>query len=304
MICIDFQGCAHGNFLEFICNIMADVKVQGSPFNQHGASHDKHYQSARIFVAGHYSFLKIPLKSSRVIAVKISPDDLLPLNQISLLRAGDYGYDNNELETNTYYKLNNADYRWVLDNILNSFLTNQVKDSYEAVKDPSWPDVTTFRDFQNLPDHIRKECLEVHQLELFELTADQPNCPRHILREFFQLGFENPLAHGFMTQQNLMVYSDNTDVYNFPFADFYTGNFINHIEQIARWAEIKYTKQNQVADLHREFLKRQPYRNSKIKCDQIVQQLIENKITPPVVDLLEEAYINAMLKKSGYECRY
>lgn len=304
MIAIDFIGGAHGNFLEFICNVMADVKVQGSPFNQHGASHNKHYQSARIFVAGHYSFLKIPLKSNRVILIKILPDDLLPLTQISLLRAGDYGYCNDQLEINTYNKLNNSDYRWVLDNILNSFFINQVKESYDAVKDSSWPDVTTLGDFQNLPDHIRKECLEVHHLNLIELTAEQPNCPRHILREFFQIGFENPMGAGFITQQNLAVYSDTTDVYNFPFADFYTAGFLNHIEQIAQWAKIKYTKQNQVAQLHKEFLERQPYQNSKIKCDQIIRQLIEDKITPPVVDLLEEAYINAMLKKSGYECRY
>lgn len=304
MICIDFQGGAHGNFLEFACNVAAGVKVAGDPFNIHGASHDKKYQSSQVFVANHYSFLNIPLESSRVIAVKISVDDLLLLTQVSLLRAGDYGYDNNQLEINTYNKLNNLHYRWVLDNILNSFFTNQVKDSYNAVKDSTWPDVITYQDFQNLPEHIRNECLNIHHLELFELTAENPDCPRHILREFFQLGFEDPLNQGFITQQHLMVYNNDVEVYDFPFSAFYTNEFLNQLEKIAHWANLKYTKQNQVVELHKEFLKRQPYQKSKIKCDQIVQQLISDKISPPRVTLIEEAYINAMLKKSGYECRY
>ena len=304
MICIDYQAGAHGNFLEFVCNVAANVKVQGTPFNHHGASHSKRYYSSPVFTANHYSFLKIPLTASQVIAIKISPDDLLPLSQVSLLRAGDYGYDNNELEVNTYNKLNNINYRWVLDNILNSFFTNQIKDSYNAVKDSTWPDITTFQDFQNLPKVIRKECLDVHRLELFELTESYPDCPRHILREFFQIGFERPDLHGFITQQDQMRYDNNVDVYFFPFSEFYTDSFFNQIEMIAHWAKFKYTKQTQVAELHREFLSRQPYQNSKIKCDQIVQQLINNEPITLGINLMEEAYINATLRKNGHECRY
>lgn len=305
MIGIDFQGGAHGNFLEFVCNVMADVKTDGDPFNNAGASHTKRYLSPKLFYANHYSFTDAPLISNRVIAIKVGIDDLLPLSQISLLRAGDYGYDNNKLEVNTYNKLNNSDYKWMLKTILDAFFTTQVENSYNAVKDPTWPDVKTVEDFYRLPEHIRKECIEIHNLELLELTEDQPDCPRHILREFFQIGFATPNIQGFMARQELMKYPEQTDVYTFPFDAFYnTTKFLDQIELIASWADIKYTSQQRVLELHTQFLEKQIYKDSKIKCDQIVEQLIENKIEPPNINLIEEAYVNAMLERHGYECRY
>ena len=155
------------------------------------------------------------LDSNNIVAVKIAVDDLLPLSQISLLRAGDYEYYSNELEIDTFNKLNNTDYRWVLDTLINSFFTNQIKTSYDAVKDSTWPDVSTIEDFERLPERIKQECIEVHKLELLELNENNPNCPRRILREFFQIGFMNPTNHCFITQQRNMVYAPGTKIYDF-----------------------------------------------------------------------------------------
>jgi hypothetical protein len=240
-----------------------------------------------------------------VIAVKMQADDLLQLSQISLLRAGDYGYNNDELEVDTYHKFSNKNYQWVLDNILNSFFANQIKNSYDRVKDPAWPDITTLEDFQHLPAHIRQECIEVHNLELLELSFANPNCPRHILREFFQLGFEDPVNSGFMTQQQLMRYDECIDVYDFPFAAFYNKQqFLDQLDQIATWAGIQYTTQQRAEQLHTVFLEKQPYKDSKLKCNHVVQQMINNSGHAPKLTLIEEAYVNAMLRKGGYECRY
>jgi len=303
-ICIDFQGGAHGNFLEFACNIVAGVKTNGTPFNKLGASHNKNYLTDKIFYAGHYSFLPKKLISNKVIAIKISIDDLLPLNQISLLRAGDYGYDNDKLEVNTYNKLNNIHYRWVLDTIIDSFFTNQVKDSYNAVKDPSWPDIATFDEFKNLPEHIKTECTNIHNLKLFELNETYPDCPREILREFFEHGFLNPAAHGFIVGQAKMVYPDTVDVYEFPFRAFYnTTLFLEQLKQIVRWSNIVYNLWDDIIDLHQAFLELQPYANSKNKCDAIVNDIINGGILP-TVNLIEESYINAPLTKKNYERRY
>ena len=305
MIHIDFQGGAHGNFLEFLCNVMAGVETIGDPFNAAGASHNKKYLTPRVFYAGHYSFNNFPLVYNRVIAVKIDVDDLLPLSQISLLRAGDYGYNNNELEVDTYNKLNNKNYRWVLDIILNSFFAGQIKNSYDAVKDPVWPNVDNLKDFQNLPEHIRQECIEVHKLELLELNSASADCPRHILREFFQIGFEDPVNSGFITQQKLMKYNECIDVYEFPFAAFYDKQkFLDQLNQVATWAGIQYTKQQRVEQLHTVFLEKQPYKDSKLECDHIVQQMINDPGYTPKLTLIEEAYVNAMLRKGGYERRY
>ena len=303
-ICIDFQGGAHGNFLEFVCNIVAGVKASSTPFNKLGASHNKNYRTNKIFYAGHYSFAPQKLISNKVVAIKLVTDDLLPLSQISLLRAGDYGYDNDELEVNTYHKLNNIHYRWVLDTIVDSFFTNQVRDSYNAVKDSSWPDITTIDEFKNLPENIKTECIDVHNLKLFELNEIYPDCPREVLREFFEHGFLTPASHGFMVEQSKMVYPDAVDVYEFPFHAFYnTTLFVDQLKQIACWTNIVYNSWDEVADLHRGFLELQPYANSKNKCDAIVNDIINGKPTPEV-NLIEESYINAQLTKKNYERRY
>lgn len=305
MIHIDFQGGAHGNFLEFVCNVASNVKTIGVPFNQLSASHKKVYLSPKIFYADHYSFTPVPLEYNRVIAVTVDSDDLLPLSQVSLLRSANLGYDSNKLEINTYNKLNNMQYRWVLANILETFFSNQVAESYNAVKDPSWPSVVTMNDFQNLPEHIRNECINIHKLELLELSKQQPDCPRYILREFFQHGFDDPSKHGFITRQKLMVYGPQVDVYNFPFSVFYdTEKFLGHIDSIFRWAGIEYFKQPEVAELHRLFLEKQPYANSKIKCDTIIQQMVNDPSFLPEISLIEEAYVNSTLRKSGHESRY
>jgi hypothetical protein len=57
MIHIDFQGGAHGNYLEFVCNKIAGVIEPGIlPFNVSGAAHKKSYQAEQVFFAGHYSY--------------------------------------------------------------------------------------------------------------------------------------------------------------------------------------------------------------------------------------------------------
>ena len=307
MIAIDFQGGSHGNFLEFVCNVASNVDAVGHPFNTRGASHRKHYLSPKVFYSDHYSFVPVPLVHDWVVAVKIKVDDLLPLSQVSLLRAGDYGYDNDLLENNTYNKLNIVDYKSFLDTLINGFFANQIENSYNQVKDPEWPQIRSLADFQNLPEHIRRECADVHNLELLELTKDNPDCPRHILREFFQIGFTDPINHGFIKrQQQLMKYPDNTRIYEFPFDAFYdTQKFLNQIELTMDWAKIKYVNQDRVLELHKAFLEKQPYKDSKIKCDLVAKQLMcDSSLAPPKLNLIEEAYVNSMLEKHGYECRY
>lgn len=301
MIHIDFQGGAHGNYLEFVCNKIAGVvEPEARPFNILGSSHEKPYHSPQIFFASHYSYIqdnRYPKIFNRFISIQVKTDDLLPLTQVSLLRAGDRGYDNNQLEIDTFNKLNNKDYKWVLDTLIDSFFTNRISDSYNAVKDPSWPDVHCLDDFYQLPDHIREECIHQHGLKLLELSEKNPNCPRSVLREFFQIGFQNPLDHGFMSQQQKVRYSPNDAVYIFPFGSFYdTKEFLHEIKQVAEWAGMIYDCEDQLALIHREFLTRQPYKDSKHKCDDIVKKIIGNEPLGALkVTMIEEAYINAAL---------
>ena len=303
MIQIDFQGGAHGNYLEFICNTMCGL-TEGLPFNSAGASHSKKYTARKLFYSNHYSYLELPI-DKKVVSIQITEDDLLPLTQVSLLRAGDYGYDNNYLEVDTYNKLNIPDYRWVLDILIDGFFKGQVQQSYNNVKDSSWPNIQSIEEYNTLSTHIRQECEQVHKLELRELSAAHPNCPRSVLKEFFQIGFEHPKQQGFMHRQiTLLNYGDRA-VHVFPFGCFYnTDAFVEQLKLLAEWAGIQYNQHNKIIDIHQEFLKRQPYAHSKTRCDAIVQNIIHKQPTEDARDLLEEAYINAQLKKYKHECRY
>jgi hypothetical protein len=299
MIHIDYQGGAHGNYLEFVCNMVAGVVDSSTlPFNLLGAAHEKSYRSEQIFYAQHYSYdpERYPKRFNNIISIQVDTDDLLPLTQISLLRAGDYGHDNDNLEVNTFNKLNNIDYRWVLDQLVDGFFSDQIRRSYDAVKDPSWPDVNSLDDFDQLPGHIRTECIQEHGLVLLELTEAKPDCPRSVLREFFRIGFENPSQQGFLERQTKIMYEVDEDVYVFPFRCFYNKiEFLEEIKKVATWAGIVYNCENEISRLHDEFLTRQPYQHSKQKCDQIVQSIRNNQPFDSTPTMLEEAYINATL---------
>lgn len=303
MIYIDFIGGSHGNFLEVICNLAAGIETEELPFNNNGASHNKTYLGKKLFESNHYTAFQQPLPGNRLVAIRITENDLLPLSQISFLRAGDFGYDNNYLEKDTYNKLSNTAYTWVLNNLIQSFFENQIKRSYDAIKDPSWPDIATIDQFEQLPNWIKLECKNLHNLELLELSSQRPDCPRHVLREFFQIGFENPSIHGFMQLQSKMIYPETFDVYWFDYAKFYSNEFLDEIKKLADWAQLVYTTQHKVKALHDRFLAKQPYKDSKHKCDNIVKEIIQGQKAPQV-NLLEESYINAELKRRGYECRY
>jgi hypothetical protein len=301
MIAIDFQGGMHGNYLEFVCNrFLAGVSSNYVPFNDNGASHRKGYESDPVFHCGHF-FQNggVPSTTRKIISVRMTTQDLLPILAVSLLRAGDYGYDNQSLEINTFNKLNNKNYRWVLDNLLSSFFDNQIKQSYDAVKDPSWPEVRSPADFKKLPDRIKQECLNQHNLELFELTQHRPDCPRQILREFFKIGFKYPQQSGFYVQQQKMRYSETQKVYEFPFSSFYsTDLFIENLRQVTRFFGYSDLDVDGLEDLHRQFLDRQPYRDYKQKTDDIFYRIVDQITTDLTqLDLLQEAYLEARLEQ-------
>lgn len=311
MIYIDFSGGAHGNYLEWVCNkFLAKIKTEGTPFNALGASHGKKYLEPRVFHNGHYSIDweihkmfaesrdthpgKIP-NNSKVISIQITYDDLLPLQSISLLRAGDWNVDPDKLEVNTYGKLHTAHYRWFLDTIIDGFFKGQLTKSYNAVKDPSWPDIATIADFKNLPDWIQQECIDMHNLTLLELNEDNPDCPRNVLREFFKIGFKNPALSGFITEQQKMVYDPSNDVKIFRYSCFYDiDQFVQEFETVASWLGYDFKPTAEFIDLHNQFLSRQPYKHSKIYCDEILERIKKKEqFDFPTLDLLQESYLTA-----------
>lgn len=305
MIYIDFQGGAHGNYLEFVCNkFLAGVFCKESPFNKLGASHVKGYIGKKKFQQDHY-FEKIGFEffDSKIISIQINYDDLLPLSSISLLRAGDYDIDNDKLEINTYHKLGNKHYKWVLDNLIDNFFCTQIQDSYNAVKDDSWPNVSSINQFNNLPEWIQNECKHVHNLKFLHLDDQNPNCPRYVLREFFKTGFRYPDRAGFITQQKKMIYNSSNDVCVFPFRSFYNlQEFSDQICFIGKWCGLSLQNLSDLEKLHKQFLARQPYKDSKKFCDQLIKKIHQKELfVLPKLNLLQESYISGELEKY-YDC--
>jgi hypothetical protein len=306
-IFIDFLGGAHGNYLEFICNkffnVMPAKLVDFLPFNASGASHNKpeSYNTNKVFLGLHSirkntvnadKYVEFNKSTSGVIVyIDIAPSDLLALSQISLLRSGDEDIDNNCLEINTYNKLNNINYRSVLDNIISSFFTDQIKNSYNAVKDPLWPVVNNINDYRTLPTHIQDECNNIHNLRLLELSAENADCPRDVLLEFFTAGFKNPSSHGFMVDQKKIkaqIQYKTHRVFNFNFSAIYdTALFKRELERLSMFLNIPLYITSEFYLLHAAFLEKQPYKDSKAKCDKLTSN------TSNAFTLMEESYINS-----------
>jgi hypothetical protein len=304
MIYIDFQAGSHGNYLEFACNRhLANIPTSRLPFGDDGAAHVKPYLIDPVFKAWHYSNHlgnRTELTNSKIISIHITPDDLLQLIAICFLRAGStYNFDCDHLEKNTYHKLNTPMTEQMLDHIIKYFFKNQVRDSYNAVKDSTWPEVTTLQEFNYLPPWIHNECIAQHNLNLMELSESSPDCPRHILRDYFTEGFHHPANSVFIKeQQELFVYDKSNEVHKFPYSSFYnTEKFITEFKKLEKFTGYEIVDYDQLLILHREFLKRQPYKDSKINCDKLFESIVQkNKFPMPSLGLLEESYLGAQLE--------
>jgi hypothetical protein len=125
IIPIDFVAGAHGNFLEIVLNrFFGAVSDCGDPFTLLGTSHLKSqdYLNQRVFVSNHWFQTPHSLDQySRAISIQFDQDDLLLLSSVSLLRAGDMGIDNDQLEINTFQKLDNMHYRPLLAEIMHAY---------------------------------------------------------------------------------------------------------------------------------------------------------------------------------------
>jgi hypothetical protein len=258
-VSIDFVAGSHGHFLEFACNkFIANLHMDFSPFNHLGASHvqNQDYRNQMEFIAKHYSELKLPL-TKKIVRISFKHEDLLLLSSISLLRAGDYEIKNEELHINTFDKLNNQHY---------SYLINQINQSYPEIN----------------------------------LSKTSPDCPKHILREYFKFGFKDPDYHGFMKKLNELVYSNDHDVFDFRFEYFYNKKkFIKNLTRLANWFGSKITlNYPDIEDLHDNFLQRQIYRNDLLICNKVVDAVNKGlTINIPTLTLFQESYINGRLEK-------
>ena len=267
-ILIDFEGGTHGNFLEFLLNKLfhQNQDIQ-NPQTSLGTSHNKSYNPMDMkFVAWHYArkkpFNDLPeykeyfQKYNDIIVITVNEDDLLMLNEISLLRAGDRNLVADQLEINTYNKLNDRIYLEMLGNLITSY---------------------------NL-----------------DITAENPDVPRHILREFFKFGYKTPRVHWFTTsQQYAFDCLVGKNIVEFPFSAFYNfDKLCEQLQVVSDYFDLNLEINRKILlEAHNKFLDKIPNLNIKVKADTIINAVV-NKENIPIsnLSLFQESYINGKLE--------
>lgn len=308
-ILIDFAPGAYGHFVEYACNtIIAGIATAQLPFSSSGNSHNIIYTESPKFLSAHYSFeeFKEPVNftNAKVVQIKHGIDDLLTLLAGMYERTG-FDLNINELHINTFNKLSvGPSSRQLLLQHLQTYYFDNSKliQSYESIKDPTWPAVSNVKQYNKLPTHIQDELKNIHGFKLFEFTASSPNCPRHILRDYYRRRFEFP--EEYLKLETKFQYEPSTNVYTIPFADVLKKDqFETHLRNISRWAnstvEFNYTEFSKLYD---KFIQKQPYCNLREHCDDLINRLKHQEIFEfEQLHLLEESRILAELGIDNYE---
>ena len=162
----------------------------------------------------------------------------------------------------------------------------------------------TFNKLNNTPHYLLLDAIiRFSGYNGYIITAEKPDCPRHVLRSYFQMHL---FSSWWIEQRQFNNYSADKDVYWIPYQHLYNETlFIEHIKKIATWADLQYNDYDAIKELHVEFMKRQPYATSREKCNQVINDIVNNVNSgPDKMYLLEEAYVNHKLEELGYERRY
>lgn len=304
MIAIDFVPGTHGHFLEYVCNrFLSDMPPAYTtqlPFDDMGTAHNTsdRYRDNKFFQSAHY-YLRpdIDLAGQDLVSIEYTAEDLLPIIQICFLRAGNINIDTDALHVNTYHKLDRPEYRLVLDNLISTFGDN-LCDSYNAVKDPGWPQVCSLADYHALPAHIKQECEQQHHLKIVHLSAQDPDCPRSKLREFFKLSFREPQQDGFMQLKSRRCYPGIKRTFHWRFDTFYRWDlFLQEITRLAAWLPRDLSDLEALQEVHQEFVCRQPYAHSRHRCQGIIGAVLTGQDRScHELNLVEQAYVDAQLE--------
>ena len=304
MIWIDFAPGAYGHFIEYACNTLIAGVDLPLPFTEQGNSHniqleyqDHHFKSKHCSITGLEAYQPVDLQNQSVIQIKHTENDLLVL-LMGMYERTPFNLNPDQLHIDTYHKLTQepveASRILLLEHINNHY--KQVKESYDAVKDPSWSDVRSMSDYNKLPQHIKDECENVHQLYFVEISPDHPDCPRNILRDYYTNRFKNPDVY--LKFNTMFHYPDAADVYVLPFTDILKKDkLLSHLNNISEWQGYDVSIDNdKFNNIYNEFISRQPYRNAKEKCDSIIERLNNRAIFEfEPLHIFEESYIIAQL---------
>lgn len=306
MIYIDFQGGAHGNYLDYTINKIFGVETDGlTPFTTLGTSHNKRYKSKRYCFCGHYSYRDgwdgILKPDDKIVSIHLNTSSVLNINQITLDRAGDFNITISDLHRDTYNKFKNSgDFRELNDLISQKYILEPLLSDYQSIKAETWPCIKTVEDFYNLPAHILDECTNTFGISPLTYNEENADCPTIILYDIFYNTFMYPETNGFIVKQNKVAYDTCNNVFYFDYMSFYRMDaYLTELDRLTRWLGIDIYDVGYIKYLHNEFLSRQPYKNTLEEADQTISQIINGEHVSLRHNIIQQAYIDVELEKKG-----
>lgn len=258
MISIDFVAGSHGKFLEFVCNKFI-VKINID------------YSPFNHLGASHALFPKGYLPN-KVFYARHYSELKIPLSD-RVIRITFTPDDLLSLSSGAFLRAGDS-------NIQEEHLDI---DTYYKLKN------SFFSELIELINHAYPEV---------RLSETNPDCPRHVLREFFKFGFKHPENNGFTHKLNELVYPLGHDVFDFPYKNFYNKElFVTSIESIAQWFNNGDVDTNEVSSLWTDFYARQRHKDLKSQCDIIIDAVLNLKDCDiENLTILQESYINGILE--------
>lgn len=261
LIQIDYVNGTHGSFLMHVINNLENGTCI-IPFVKHqaGAAHKLIPYNNKIADRGHYSVKNGKDALTNVVSINMENDDLLMVTELLMHRWNHF--DPDELDKNTFYKVNKAQYRL-------SFMRMYEKYALDTKTD--------------VPRHILRE--------YFKRTLDTNS---------YNDSLGDSLSKFLIEQQQMLTYSDlDIKVMKFEFKWFYDYEaFKLGIVKIKNFFELDYEiNEDTLLQMHSLFIENNPavHMNDVYK---IFDAIKNNKIVEiPKLKLLQEAWLNLQIEK-------
>ena len=301
-----FPG-TYGAFLEFVLNrcLMDTSAPMIDPVSSLGTCHDA-VEVMRTDPAStdrFHCFHAAEIENGEKFAVvNFEPEDDVLVMQLLFKRAGDTDIDTEGFEKNTYWKLVNSKVpplnNWSTNSnskIIESINKFSDLSPYTNIKDPSWPDINSVEDFYRLPTHIIDECKNVFEFHPFYLSPSTPDAAKWALRQMFKIWFEDPDR---LPSSHLRSYVSNPLCYKLMLNDMYDINkFKNALTNLAQYFDIDINLNNFPQDTYDRVVLATAYKNTRQKCEQVIENVVKGISIAINLNIFEEAYVCVLLER-------
>ena len=314
MIYIDHRPGTNGEWLEYVCNKwLGDTPAKG---NYPDICWDQEYIKNKKFRADTYTIHRLDtleglgmdmtkstgftnvtyLRDVPVVRLTIDVDDILPVMCTMLDTPQFSGCSPENLETDTFLKLNCQQHKPVLKGIQEYLNSDDGVSAYNGFKAEHWPDIESYSDFLKLPEEIQQECLENGINFYTELSETNTDCPRWILRDYFRSHFEAKDDHKFLVQQKATVFDESCRVHNFTYKQLQSyGTFRQAIREISDYTKMPVVGLGLLEE-YSNFIKGVRYLNAHDECEQLISDIMAGINIAPV-NVIYEAYIQTRLEE-------